>query len=333
MKPSTLSNTIKELRKKPLNLQDKDVKLFQQAFSIDIKQPILQQLDDITILKDVIFQLKNFKFYPTFTHIQKKSKTYLTKRLRWLIRGSEHINKGLWITDEWSSEYFHWITDALPRLITIAQSELFNKEYHVILPLFFKTRPYVQQSLDLLGYKAIYYGPKKRLKVSKLLTITHTAPTGNYNSEIINNLRESFIKNLQLNPDRLIYISRAKANRRKIINENEVIDLLKKYNYEIHCFEDYDFNEQVAIMSQAKSLIGLHGAGLTNMLFMQRGAHVLEFRNENDSQNNCFYALASALDHNYYYLLNKGDKEDTFDVNINVNIEQLKETIEMYLSS
>ena len=81
-------------------------------------------------------------------------------------------------------------------------------------------------------------------------------------------------------------------------------------------------------MKDTKCLIGLHGAGLTNMLFMSEKTNVLELRNEEDSHNNCYFSLASDLNLDYYYQLNKGDRKDTHEVNVTVDILLLKQNIE-----
>jgi len=57
-------------------------------------------------------------------------------------------------------------------------------------------------------------------------------------------------------------------------------------------------------------LIGIHGAGLTNILFMPKGASVLELRRKDDSHNNCYFSLASALELNYFYQLCEVDNEN-----------------------
>ena len=62
------------------------------------------------------------------------------------------------------------------------------------------------------------------------------------------------------------------------------------------------------------------------MLFMPPGGQVLELRNEED-RNNCYFALASDLGHPYYYLTNKGNTADTYNVEIEVDIAKLQEAV------
>ncbi len=327
-----------EVRQKPENLQEQDLPLFEHEFSAEIHETTFLKLTHASILRDLIFSLQNFRFYPEFTHILSVSKKYMRKRMRLFLRPYKTLDKGIWITDEWSAEYFHWFTDALTRLTALEKaisapgSDPPEGQYKIILPQSYKEKAYIRESLQLLNYQAYYYNPRKRLQVKNLIVPSHTAPTGNYNSVLINQLSSKFLKAIPGTASRNIYISRAKGNKRKVTNEQQVTDLLLQYNYEIHFFEAYDFLQQVEIMSQTRSLIGVHGAGLTNMLFMPKGGHILELRNEGDAHNNCYFSMASALNHHYYYLTNAGDTEDTHNVNLTVDLIKLKSALEFMAS-
>jgi capsular polysaccharide biosynthesis protein len=72
------------------------------------------------------------------------------------------IESAIWISDEWSIDYFHWLTDALPRMIVT--EELIVRDT-VILPDSFQTKPYIQESLDILGFKVFYNNYKRRLAI------------------------------------------------------------------------------------------------------------------------------------------------------------------------
>lgn len=71
-----------------------------------------------------------------------------------------------------------------------------------------------------------------------------------------------------------IYISR--SGRRRILNEGDVILLLKAYNFQV--IEDIprSVTEQVTIFQNADFIIGPHGASFTNILWCQPGAHLFE---------------------------------------------------------
>jgi capsular polysaccharide biosynthesis protein len=98
---------------------------------------------------------------------------------------------------------------------------------------------------------------------------------------------------------RRVYISRAQASRRRLINENEIWPLLKKSGFERVYMEDLSFESQIQIMRETAVLVAPHGAGLTNMIFCSEGTHVVEIADLGFPNPN-FYALASALGHPYW---------------------------------
>lgn len=328
MNVKTIIPSKKETRKKPVNLNPEDLDLFQHEFVKNHKEVLLLTLKNADILKDSIYTINGNTFYPSFTRVTEPRKKRLLKKFGLYLLPFQTVEKGLWISDEFSFEYFHWLTDALPRLIALEKTQLVSSGFKVILPESYKTKSYITSSLKALNYEVHYYPSSKRVRVKELLSSSHTAPTGNFNSELIADIRNRFLTTTQT-ADRNIYISREKAQQRKIVNEKEVIQLLLEFNYEIHFFEDYSFDQQLEIMSQTKSLVSIHGAGLTNMMFIPEGAQILELRKEEDGQNNCYFALAAALNHDYFYLTNKGDHSNTQLANITVDISRLRNVLEL----
>jgi len=67
-------------------------------------------------------------------------------------------------------------------------------------------------------------------------------------------------------------------------------------------------------------LVGSHGAGLTNMMFMPSQSKVLEIRNHGDSHNNCYFSLASEFGHRYFYIQSQGDNKNTQAANCTVDL-------------
>ena len=129
------------------------------------------------------------------------------------------IKKTIWFTDGWSNGYFHWMLDALPRLFTAIQNQPSTK---VILPHQFKNQDYISASLKALGVNDIQFmKPNTYYWFRRILFQTHLAPTGNYHDETVRHMRDRLLENLPLNNStkgERIYISRAKAKRRRVIN-------------------------------------------------------------------------------------------------------------------
>ena len=99
----------------------------------------------------------------------------------------------------------------------------------------------------------------------------------------------------------------------------------------IWTFENSDkvqtFKDQIKIYTSSKVIGGLHGGGLTNMLFMKSGSFVFEVRRNKDSKNNCYFSLANSLDHKYYYTLANSETDDMFLSDCTVDCKKLEETL------
>jgi hypothetical protein len=102
-----------------------------------------------------------------------------------------------------------------------------------------------------------------------------------------------------------IFISRKSAKTRKIINENELIVFLNKFNFKVIELEDYTVEEQLNMIYNSEIIIAQHGAGLTNTLICTN-SHIIELFNPLWTMN--MYALQASSTGNYYYRINCSTK-------------------------
>jgi capsular polysaccharide biosynthesis protein len=195
---------------------------------------------------------------------------------------------------------------------------------------------YFRESLEAFNLRSTYkHTARTPLVTNNLYFSSHLAESGNYNDQVMRELREFYFRFYEISkedPHRLVYVSRNLATRRHIQNENEVIENLRLSGFEIFSLETLSFREQVILLSQAKFLIGQHGAGLTNLLFMKNNSFVLELKTEGDSQNLCYFSLASAMNVNYLFQFCAGDGRSVQDGDITVDIDLLNANLKVALS-
>lgn len=96
----------------------------------------------------------------------------------------------------------------------------------------------------------------------------------------IDYIRESVFKGLKIDSNSLhgyrrIFISRKNSKNRRLINENKVIEISKKYNFEIVYPEEMTFIEQVKLFSQTEYIIGSTGAAFTNIIFCPQNVKIM----------------------------------------------------------
>lgn len=66
---------------------------------------------------------------------------------------------------------------------------------------------------------------------------------------------------------RRVFLTRSKTRGRFIGNMDALAPLLKKYNFELIDADVLSIDQQIRLFSETQFLIGIHGAGLTNMMF------------------------------------------------------------------
>ena len=104
-------------------------------------------------------------------------------------------------------------------------------------------------------------------------------------------------------PWQITYISRCCSGARYNTNEQEVFDGLRSlWNRTIMVkFSGLTFKEQLEIMSATNLLVTIHGAQLTNVIFMHPGGTVIEIFNP--LFNTDFYKQMSAMAELHYIAL------------------------------
>lgn len=111
-------------------------------------------------------------------------------------------------------------------------------------------------------------------------------------------------------PDKLIYISRNRSARRRILNEDELLAILKRYGFETCYLEEMTFAEQMNLFASVRIVVAPHGAGLVNLVWSREGTTVLELYPE-FYHDPSFRILASALNLDYHYAICKSPGADS----------------------
>ncbi|MGV1869099.1 glycosyltransferase family 61 protein [Agrobacterium rosae] len=318
-------------RAPPINLVPSDKYLFKPAMKYEVKPSHLIEINNVMAMPDGWLYHNITLLKDGFVVVRQPS---LSKRISKLpkrilaVFSAKEVRSTFWITDNWSQGYFHWMTDAIPRLFLAKEN---CAEIDLLLPSRYRSIDFIQETLEPFLLNSLTIIPDdKAVSVKTLLFPTYSAGTGNYNEKVIKKIGELYRRayGAPQRGERRIYVSRSKARARHILNEKEIIPILDRFGFEtVHC-EDLSFAEQVKIFSQASIIIGPHGAGLTNMMFMQCGAAVLEIHPHNTTVNNCYFAMASAFHHRYFYML-PDNALSSHRSDIVVDVKQLENYISM----
>lgn len=228
-------------------------------------------------------------------------RTYVLSRTR-------RVPTAMWIVDNLSPGYFHWMTECLPRLLVGVGQDAAPK--CLLLPGAFERDGFVAETLEAFPEVAVrYIGRWSVAKVGRALVPERVGPPGVYRPEILRGVADrlagaSADKSRTVKPAERIYVSRVRSGRRQLVNEDAVVNLLAERGFVTIYPEELTVADQIAYARGARYMVGAHGGGLTNMMFMSPGASVLELRRGHGQWGfECFFTLAGACGIDYYYEL------------------------------
>lgn len=109
---------------------------------------------------------------------------------------------------------------------------------------------------------------------------------------------------------RRLWITRQGARCRRVVNEAELGPLFERHGITPVRLDALGLDEQIRLFAETSMIIGPHGAGLVNQVFMPSGGEVLELRHveHTDVPVHMFRKLAALCGHRYRLMGTDGPK-------------------------
>ncbi len=248
--------------------------------------------------------------------------------------------------------FFHWLTDICGQLEALhTYRERSGVEPKILIRA--SAPPFVRQSLGLLGFDGsrllewpLKWAPGQSSqdlppqilarRVGRLVVPSWRGYALGHSPRSLRWLRRTFLQDTEeagrehdgSNVERSaspsgsgpkIYIHRAKGGWRCVENGQEVCDFLEARGFEILRPATMSLDQQIRLFARAGVIVGMHGAGLTNVLFAPR-AHLVELIGSYGGAD--YLLLAQALGNRYSRLTcpNQGD-------NIVVDLKRLGDAL------
>jgi hypothetical protein len=118
--------------------------------------------------------------------------------------------------------------------------------------------------------------------------------------------------------NRKIFLGRKPSYQRRVLNLDALMPVLQQFGFEIVFAEDLTYAEQVALFRNVRYFIGIHGAGLTNLLHSNIASlRVLEIFSSS-MVHASFYRFLKILDVEYYDAI----AGTALDVNWNFSVDE-----------
>lgn len=224
------------------------------------------------------------------------------------------------IGDTW--HHYHFLLETLPRILHIRS---------IVPDIQFVTSqnmsPAAADCFSLLDIGVLVMDEGKLINAPSIFM--SDSPTKFWpRSADIDILRDAFLTPNQSKSPKLkstIYISRSNSDRSPR-GETAVEKLLQKNDTQIVFLEQLSFLEQVKTVRSARAIIGPHGAGLANIVFLDPESKVIEF-SSGDRFESCYRRIAALSGLDYQYLQISGDSQSPFGTFSDEDLDRLMQAL------
>jgi hypothetical protein len=231
--------------------------------------------------------------------------------------------------------YFHWMLHSVPKLWLYKQSKHWPAIKKFILAS--AHTGYIQQTLAAVGIAPdalVETRKTPHVRFPELFASTTPSRHGHVPKFALDALREFIRPDESCKGPKKVFISRATAKIRRVLNEPEVLAALEPLGFEPVVMDKLTVLEQAAVHANAEVIVSPHGANLTNIAWCRPGTRLIEIFAPGFVQI-CYWRMASHVGMDYSYLLGKGTvKEgethwDDAKLDITVDVAELKKLLSM----
>jgi hypothetical protein len=168
--------------------------------------------------------------------------------------------------------YSHFYTDILAKLVLVQQTIGDIKPYTVVISkkladtaygkFLLENVPIFHEAGGVFLQDTEYVTAKEAIFASAFINPTNNKPVV---EQVIQQMRAA-------HPcsdagERKIYLTRAKHRRRTIRNNDEIEAIMRGYGFEIVDADTLTLPQQIELFTNCRYLVGIHGAGIANILY------------------------------------------------------------------
>ncbi|WP_408913958.1 glycosyltransferase family 61 protein [Brucella pseudogrignonensis] len=227
------------------------------------------------------------------------------------------IKMGIHLFKEYEQNYFHFVTEVLPKLISyeklcldvsvplLVSSDLDHRLYNLIDLFKNPNRQVLRLERD------VPYLVEKLFYISDLSLVRDVYDRSPVTSDtylpegLLNSISEKALSSRSSSSRtprrRKLFLTR-QGIRRKIVNETELVDALIRQDFEIVDLSILSVKSQIEIFSSADVIVGGTGAGFTNLLWCDPGTKAVILYPDHPYSNTTFWdriGTARKLNVNY----------------------------------
>jgi Glycosyltransferase 61 len=240
-----------------------------QEYLYDYQSPcFIDPVYGFIITEDFAGVDRSFSYHHMVDYIpyQSLKKIFLSKLNKLKI---ENIEEAVSLRDINEGNYWHFHDDILSKLLLVEKLNL-SPDIPILVGQKLWEKQFFQSVIQYPGLKEKNWMLHKEVLKVKRLVFGAKMSLQRENFEYALRYVKPSLSNIdEVKNTGKIFLSRGKERGRYLNNIEEVISFLTKIGFQIVDTDNLNFQQQVDLFSCADFVIGLHGAGLTNLIYHQ----------------------------------------------------------------
>lgn len=250
------------------------------------------------------------------------------------------------VGDVWHN-YYHRYIDMIPKVyalhecvvdgpIELLVTDYFTDQDITILSMLTPRRVSIKKVPSYIRVECDTYIHLPRLSTDPARPCKNHSSLGYLPVEYLEYFRSKVLGHLEVcrKSSARIYVSRRDASKRKIMNEDELVQLLKRYDFEVVTLGDKSLAYQAGLFNNAEVILAQHGAALTNLLYVSSGSTVVEVYSSEGHREIHYEQASEKLDLNYHTVTLKQDGTEYTgrDIDGYADIDEMRELVESIIA-
>lgn len=226
-----------------------------------------------SFFKYLLFKKKRLKYFPKIVSIR-------------MIAGAER-------------NYWHFLSDMLG-IIVLIDKHGFPQDIPLVITKKLADQPFFKQVIEYgTGLqKRNWVVQDKEYILADHVFFCQKMP--NRKDQFEGLLKYLDIPDADKNKNRKVYVSRSPLRARFINNDNEIQKIASRHGFEIIDCDNLSFSQQVSMFSECSHVIGIHGAGLTNIVWRKNAPMCLLELFAQDYVHPGYFWLAKSFNKKYF---------------------------------
>jgi hypothetical protein len=192
----------------------------------------------------------------------------------WIPKKVVCAKRAISLRDTGEENYFHFYNDVVSKLFYLEQHGIDTSTYSIVIARKLWDKPYFQFYLKHVRFLQIQQWLIQTDEYVSLEEAVFCKPTTHTISYF-----DSFLKGLNAKKtagNRKIFLTRSANRLRFIENKDNINSVCLEFGLEVIDSDELPISHQIDLFTACDVVVGIHGAGLTNILFMSGKCKILE---------------------------------------------------------